>query len=316
MAYPYAHIGGMAWLVTALRVGCRIVLFDVFDALSSPAEMARQGATVLGSATPFFHAYLAAQRAHGSRPLFGRLRICMGGGAAIPADLDEVVRRELGGGGVANGYGLTEFPVAGYPPIDDATLKASSAWLPGPGVRARVVGADDVDCAPGQTGELRLRGPQCFAGYLESGMDATAFDEQGYVKTGDLAVAGERGEITITGRLKEIVVRNGENISVAEVEAVLATHPAVADVAVVGLPDPQRGERCCAVVATATGAQPLTLADVKEHCRAAGLARYKTPEQLEAVPAIPRNAMGKVQRQLLREALAASSPVYLAGPAS
>jgi len=305
MAYPYAHIGGIAWLVTALRLGCRIVLFDVFDAVSSPVAMARHEATVLGSATPFFHAYLAAQRTHGPRRLFDRLRFCMGGGAAVPADLDEAIRRELGGCGVVNGYGLTEFPIAGYPPIDDAALKASSSWIPGPGVQARVVGADGVECATGEVGELRLRGPQRCAGYLGSGTGSTAFDEQGYVRTGDLAVLGERGEVTITGRLKEIVVRNGENISVAEVEAVLATHPAVADVAVVGLPDPKRGERCCAIVATAPGALPLTLADVEEYCRAAGLARYKTPEQLEALPAIPRNTMGKVQRQLLRAALAA-----------
>lgn len=306
MAYPYAHIGGVAWLVTALRVGCRLLLLDVFDD-SSPSVMAAHGATVLGSATPFFRAYLAAQRAHGPERLFDRLRFCMGGGAAIASDLDEVIRRELGGHGVVNGYGLTEFPIAGYPPVDDVALKASSSWFPGPGVQARVVRADGVECAAGEAGELRLHGPQRFAGYLGSGTGTAAFDEQGYVRTGDLAVLGARGEVTITGRLKEIVVRNAENISVAEVEAVLATHPAVADVAVVGLPDATRGERCCAVVTLAPGARSLTLADVEEHCRAAGLARYKTPEQLQELPSIPRNAMGKVQRQLVREALGASA---------
>jgi acyl-CoA synthetase (AMP-forming)/AMP-acid ligase II len=316
MAYPYAHIGGIAWLVTALRVGCRLVLLDSFDPVASPVTMAQHGATVLGSATPFFRAYLAAQHTHGDRPLFPALRLCMGGGAPVSPDLDETVRATLGGDGVVNGYGLTEFPIAGYPRMSDAAGKATSSWLPGPGVEVRVVGPDDSDLPPGQSGELRLRGPQRFAGYLESELDAATFDEQGYVRTGDLAVRDASGLVTMTGRLKEIVVRNGENISVAEVEAVLATHPAVADIAVVGLPDERLGELCCAVVAPVSGTEPPTLDDLAAHCRAAGLARYKTPERLAVLPAIPRNAMGKIQRSEVHAAIAQSDVLVREGGAS
>ncbi|MDB6002878.1 MAG: fadK 2 [Rhizobacter sp.] len=300
MAYPFAHIGGVGFLLTALRTGCRIVLFDTFDPASTPPAMAVHGATILGSATPFFMAYLAAQRAHGAEPLFDRLRICMGGGAAVAPDLDETVRRELGGHGVANGYGLTEFPIAGFPPLDDAAAKSVSAWRPGPGVEVRIVDADGHPCAPGTDGELRLRGPQRFVGYLEGELDADGLDGDGFVRTGDLAVVDDGGLVRITGRLKEIVVRNGENISVAEVEAVLATHPAIADVAVVGLPDARQGERCCAVLSLAPGAGAPTPADLGEHCRRAGLARFKAPEQVEVVASLPRNAMGKLQRQHIR----------------
>jgi cyclohexanecarboxylate-CoA ligase len=316
MAYPFPHIGGVAFLATALRVGCRIVLFDAFDPASTPQAMAEHGPTILGSATPFFLAYLAAQRERGPEPLFPRLRVCMGGGAAVPPELDETVRRELGGHGMANGYGLTEFPLAGFPPLDDAVARVASAWRPGPGVEVRIVASDGAECRAGVPGELRLRGPQRFAGYLEPDLDAGALDEKGFVRTGDLAVVDERGLVTLTGRLKEIIVRNGENISMAEVESVLVTHPAIADVAVVGLPDPRLGERCCAVVSLARGASTPSLSDLVGHCRKAGLARYKAPEELEVVPALPRNAMGKIQRHELRAALIGRRvmPETAAGP--
>ncbi|HVW40780.1 MAG TPA: AMP-binding protein [Amycolatopsis sp.] len=303
MAFPFAHIGGVGWLVITFRVGCKIVLLDAFDPAESPRIMAEQEATILGSATPFFNAYLAAQREFGSEPLFPRLRLCMGGGSPVAPGLDEIVRRELGSHGLLNGYGLTECPVVGFPPLDDAQARATSSWRPGPGVKIRIVDADGAECAAGTPGELRLYAPQRFAGYLDAALDADALDEQGYVRTGDIAVADDRGLVTITGRLKEIVIRNGENISVAEVEAVLATHPAVTDVAVIGLPDPAHGERCCAVVMPAQGVAPPTLADLAAHLDAAGVARYKTPEQLELVESVPRNAMGKIQRQQLRARL-------------
>jgi acyl-CoA synthetase (AMP-forming)/AMP-acid ligase II len=307
MAYPFAHIGGIGFLLTALRTGCRLVLFDSFDPATTPPAMAAHGATILGSATPFFMAYLAAQRDHGREPLFDRLRICMGGGAPVLPDLDETIRRELGGYGVANGYGLTEFPIAGFPPLDEAAAKSVSAWRPGPGVEVRIVGTDGRPCPRGTEGELRLRGPQRFAGYLEAELDADGLDGDGFVRTGDLAVVDDGGLVRITGRLKEIVVRNGENISVAEVEAALATHPAIADVAVVGLPDRRQGERCCAVLSLAPGADAPTPADLSEHCRAAGLARFKAPEQVHVVPGLPRNAMGKLQRQDLRASVLADT---------
>ena len=112
------------------------------------------------------------------------------------------------------------------------------------------------------------------------------------------------GNIRITGRLKDIIIRNAENISAAEVEDVLLRHPDIADAAVVGLPDPATGERVCAVVVLRAGAT-CALSDVSGHCRSAGLAAYKVPAQLEVVDAIQRNAMGEVLKQQLRDTLAA-----------
>jgi len=303
VSIPYSHIGGGGLLANSMRTAHRMVLFDVFDPVETPKRMAAHGATILGSATPFFVAFLAAQRAHGPQPLFDKLRICCGGGAPIPLDLDEQIRSELGGIGVSDGYGLTEFPMAGYPDPDDEQARRMSMWVPAPGVRVRIVDMDGRECATGESGELRLDGPQKFLGYLDSSRNAEAFDEQGYVRTGDLAAVDEGGRIMITGRLKEIVVRNGENISMAEVEAVIAGHPGIEDVAVIGLPDAKRGEICCAVIAPAADGPDVTLDGLAEVCVAAGLAKYKIPEQIEIVSAIPRNAMGKVQRNLVRAQL-------------
>lgn len=108
------------------------------------------------------------------------------------------------------------------------------------------------------------------------------------------------GHVRITGRSKDVIIRNAENISAQEIENVLYTHPKIADVAVIGLPDARTGERCCAVVVLAAGESTLTIADLAQHCAANGLAKQKVPEQLEIVDVLARNAMGKILKQELR----------------
>ena len=141
-------------------------------------------------------------------------------------------------------------------------------------------------------GELRLKGPQCFLGYVDSALDAAAFDEDGWFRTGDLGFVDDEGRVRIEGRLKDVIIRNAENISASEVEELLLTHPAIADLAVVGVPDPRTGERVCAVVVAEPG-QPVTLPAILEFCVANGLARYKCPERLEIVDAIPAQRDGQ-----------------------
>jgi cyclohexanecarboxylate-CoA ligase len=167
-------------------------------------------------------------------------------------------------------------------------------------VDIRVVGLDGGDVGPGEEGELRLRGPQCCKGYVDRTLDAAAFDEQGYFRTGDLGFLGPRGHVRITGRSKDVIIRNAENISAQEVENLLYEHPTIADVAVVGLPHPATGERACAVVVLEAGETQLSLADLAEFCRQRGLANQKIPERIEIVDALPRNALGKVLKRELR----------------
>jgi acyl-CoA synthetase (AMP-forming)/AMP-acid ligase II len=308
VAFPLAHIGGAIMLVGQLRCGSRVLLTEVFDPVESPLVMADHGATLLGSAVPFFHAYLAAQRRHGPKALFPHLRLCMAGGAPTPPELHLELEQELGHG-VINAWGLTEFPCATSLSVGDPPEKfLGSVGRPTPGVRVRVVGPDGTDRPVGEEGELQVRGPQCFKGYLDPALDADAFDEAGFFRTGDLGVVDADGFVWVTGRLKDVIIRNAENISALEVEEVLYEHPLIADVAVIGLPDKRTGERCCAVVVLAQpvnteSSATLTLEDLAAHCRERGLARHKIPEQLELVEVVPRNSMGKILKQELRARL-------------
>lgn len=136
-------------------------------------------------------------------------------------------------------------------------------------------------------------------GYLDPTLDADAFDEDGWFRTGDLGVIDADGFVSITGRLKDIIIRKGENISAKEIEDLLFAHPAVADVAVVGLPDAASGEIACAVVVTNEGAT-LGFDDMVAFLKDAELSRHKIPERLEIVDALPRNPSGKVLKKDLR----------------
>ncbi|MBL7627278.1 AMP-binding protein [Frankia sp. CN6] len=308
IAFPIAHIGGAVMLASSLLSGLRLMLIDSFDPQATPRAMAAHGATMLGSALPFLRAYIGAQAAERAKDpgvvLYPKLRATYSGGAPKPAGLHEEVARELGGRGVLSSWGMTEFPLATHARLDDTDDELTvTEGRPAPGVELRVVGFDGAGCPPGVEGELLVRGPQLFAGYLgvPAREIADLFDGDGFFRTGDLGVVGPRGHVRITGRRKDVIIRNAENIAAVEVEEILETHPAVAEVAVIGLPDPRTGERCCAVVRLADGAAPVTLEDLAAHGLAAGLAKFKLPEQLEFLDELPRTDMGKIAKNALRK---------------
>jgi len=305
IAWPFSHIGGATMLTAALAGGALLVLFDVFDPATTPERMAAHHPTILGSAVPFFRAYLDAQVRHGDDPLFPSLRVCTGGGAPIPSEISRELHDAFGVAGVVVSWGLTEFPIATCAtPTDSEEVLATTVGGPSPGVEIKVVTLAGEAAAPGEEGELRLRGPQKFLGYLDASLDAAAFDDEGWFRTGDLGTIEPGGEVRITGRLKDVIIRNAENISALEVEDVILRHPDVLDVAVVGLPDARTGERVCAVVVPMAG-RTVTVEMLAEHCRLAGLARQKCPEQVELVEAIARNPMGKaLKAQLVAQLLA------------
>jgi cyclohexanecarboxylate-CoA ligase len=301
IAFPIAYIGGAAMLTAALLTGMRLALFEAFDPATTAVSIAAHNPTLLGTATPFFVAFLEAQRANGDRPLFPSLRACIAGGAPITAELGRQVREVFGVAGIANAWGLTEFPVATSPSLDAGPqVLDHTVGAPVPGVSVRVVDNREVEVPVGQEGELRLKGPQCFLGYADPSLDADAFDKDGWLRTGDFGLVDANGNVRVTGRIKDAIIRNAENVSALEVENVLATHPAVADVAVIGVPDRSAGERVCAVVVAAS-VDGVSLESLVQHCRSRGLSRYKYPERLEIVDALPRNQFGKVIKKDLRE---------------
>ena len=300
LVFPITHVGGVGWLIAGLLVGFAHVAVAAFDPGQTIPLLARQGVTQAGAGTAFHQAYLAAQRAAPGAPLFPRIRALPGGGAPKPPGLFYDVKRELGGA-IISGYGLTECPVVAMNRVGDRDEKlAGTEGRPNPPeAEIRVVRSDGARAAPGEEGELRLRAPQLFRGYLDASLDAEAFDAAGFFRTGDLGRVDAEGYVTITGRLKDVIIRKGENISAREIEDLLYTHPKVADAAVIGLPDPALGERCCAVVACR--GEPLGFQEMVEFLAAQKLARQKIPEQLEIVDSVPRNAAGKLEKRALRE---------------
>lgn len=302
LVFPFTHIGGLGLLIAGLIAGCSHVIVETFVPATTLPVLTREDITIAGAGTFFHLAYLDAQRAlPAAERLFPSVRAFVGGGAAKPPQLHYDMKDELGGVGIVSGYGLTECPILTMASIRDPDDKlARTEGRATPGVELKVVKRNGTIAASGEEGELRARGPQLCQGYLDSSLDADAFDSDGFFKTGDLGVIDDEGYVTITGRVKDIIIRKGENISAKEVEDVLFAHPRIADVAVVGLPDLRSGERACAVVVTAPGETPVTLDELCTFAREAGLMIQKLPEQLELVEVLPRNPTGKVLKHELR----------------
>jgi cyclohexanecarboxylate-CoA ligase len=293
LVFPFTHIGGIIWLYASLLVGFTNIVDETFDPAGTVDLLRRENVTLAGAGTPFHMAYLAAQRKRPHEPLFPNVRAFPGGGAPKPPQLHHDVKAELGGVGIASGYGLTEAPILTMASIDDPDeVLANTEGRALPGVDLRVV-----------DGEIRAKAPQMMRGYLDSSLDPDAFDSDGYFRTGDLGQLDSDGNVTITGRLKDIIIRKGENISAKEIEDALFDHPKVGDVAVIGLPDPTLGERACAVVAAADSGNPLSISELQAHLDEKGISKRKWPEQLEIVEALPRNPAGKVLKQDLRSRL-------------
>jgi cyclohexanecarboxylate-CoA ligase len=301
MPSPLTHVSGVIHAILAPAVlGTRAVLMERWDATAALRLIAREGITYMVGA-PTFLADLteAAEREPVDLPRF-RLFSC--GGASVPADLIRRARARLGC--VAKRvYGSTEFPTI-------TTTSAADADRMGIDTEGQVIEPAELRIAdaegrvlpPEQEGEIQARGPECFVGYADETMNAEAFTADGWFRTGDLGSLDRDGYLRVTGRLKDIVIRKGEKFSVQEVEGVIALHPSVAEVAVVALPDPQTGERACAVVELHPG-HVLDLDALADFLAAQGLARRKFPEQLAVFERLPRTESGKLHRAAIREAL-------------
>ncbi|MEM7139807.1 MAG: AMP-binding protein [Actinomycetota bacterium] len=302
LTFPFPHIGGIGLLYMALQTGCTHLMDETVDPVETIRYLSEHDCTHAGTGTPFYLMYLAAQEAlPEGQSLFPNLKVCPGGGAPIPPAIHHRVVAELGGVGVASGWGLTEAPVLTNGDLTDPDEKlATSEGRAMPGVDLIAVAEDETVCPPGVEGELRAKGPQVMLGYVDASLDADAFDANGYYRTGDLGVIDEQGFVVITGRLKDVIIRNGENISAKEVEDLLFAHDEIADVAVVGLPDERTGERVCAVVVVADGVAHDVDA-IAAYLRDAGLRNQALPERVETVEALPRNPAGKVLKRELQE---------------
>nr|WP_107905995.1 AMP-binding protein [Streptomyces chartreusis] len=298
IAFPYAHIGGPDYMVMVLLYGFPAVLFEQFAMPDALAGYRSHGVTIAGGSTAFYSMFLAEQRRQpdGAKAV-PTLRLLAGGGAPKPPEVYHAVVREMGVQ-LTHGYGMTEVPMITMgAPDDTAENLATTEGRPPREMEVRIV-----------EGEVRLRGEAVCRGYLDPAQTAAAFDEDGFLRTGDLGHLTGSGHLVLTGRLKDVIIRKGENVSAKEIEDLLHRHPAVGDVAVIGLPDPERGERVCAVVEQPAGAPELTLQALTSYLRGEGLSTHKLPEQLEVVDALPRNeTLRKVLKYKLRERYSSGS---------
>ncbi|MGW1890008.1 class I adenylate-forming enzyme family protein [Streptomyces sp. NPDC002004] len=302
MAFPFAHIAGPDYTVMLLLYGFPAVMFEQFALPAALDGYRRHGVTVAGGSTAFYSMLLAEQRKDPATKLIPSLRLLAGGGAPKPPELHHAVVREMGCN-LTHGYGMTEVPMITMgAPDDTAENLATTEGRAPQEMTIRITDAAGTPLPAGVDGEVRLRGEAVCQGYLDPAQTAEVFDADGFLITGDLGHLRPSGHLVLTGRAKDVIIRKGENISAKEIEDLLHRHPGVGDAAVIGLPDPDRGERVCAVVEQPDGAERLTLDAVTAHLREQGLSVHKLPEQLELVDALPRNdTLRKVLKYKLRE---------------
>jgi long-chain acyl-CoA synthetase len=293
---PLFHVFGLnAVLGLALKLGGSVVLVERFDPHTTLDDVAAYGVTVM-SGVPTMWAALAGLE-NVDRAKLATVRLAASGAAPLDPEVRRAVRDRLGLD-LAEGYGLTEAsPVVttglGHGAPD------GSIGVPLPGVEVRLIDAEGMNALVGDPGEVWVRGPNVFAGYWnDPEATATALTEDGWLRTGDVAVVDDDGFLSLVDRVKDVIVVSGFNVFPAEVEEVLAAHPGVVAAAVVGVPNPQSGEAVKAYVVPVPGAhvEPDELIDHVSRY----LARYKCPSTVVFVDELPYGVTGKVLRRTLR----------------
>ncbi|MEV7119236.1 long-chain-fatty-acid--CoA ligase [Kitasatospora griseola] len=308
---PLFHtFGQICGMNTCFRAGATLVLMPRFDGPGALELMVREGCTLFMGVPTMYTALLEAARADPRRPALDR---AFSGGAALPVAVLDAFQ-ETFGCPVLEGYGLTEAsPVVAYNQ-KAWPLKPGTVGRPIWGVEveiARAEVADRIELLPaGETGEVVFRGHNVMAGYLNRPEATAEAVVDGWFRSGDLGVKDDEGYLSIVDRKKDVVLRGGYNVYPREVEDVLAHHPAIAQVAVIGLPHPVHGEEVCAVVRAHPGTTPGPAlgAEIVAWCRER-MAPYKYPRQVEFVDAFPLGASGKVlKRELVALLSAANRP--------
>jgi long-chain acyl-CoA synthetase len=294
---PFFHIFGLnVVLGLSLFAGSSVVAIERFDPQSALEAIAAHGVTIVSGAPTMWSAWVSLPDA--DRAAFDTVRIAVSGAAR----LDPAVRaaaQERFGIVLGEGYGLTEASpvVTSGAGIDDAP--AGSIGVPIPGVQVRLVDSDGHDALVGDAGEIWVAGPNVFVGYWnDPDATRTALTDDGWLRTGDVAVVNDDGFLFLVDRIKDLIIVSGFNVFPAEVEEVIGTHPAVVQAAVIGVPHPHSGEAVKAYVVLEEGVS-ADEDDIIGYV-SSRLARYKSPQKVMFVDELPLNPAGKVVRRALR----------------
>ncbi len=301
-AAPLGFSGGLVHGVRlALYLGATVVLLESWIADRALQLLAKEKAAYM-RVTPTLLRDLF------DSPVFPQyaeqlsLKVILCGGAYVPEDLLREAKQKLPGTLTSVIWGMTEGIGTGCKLNESDEKRFLTDGCPFPGTELRILRDDDSAAPIGEEGALIMRGPQRFLGYFDRPeLDQEMLLEGGWFRTGDIGAIDKDGYLKITGRQKEIIIRGGANISVAEIEAKLAGDARIAQLAVVDLPDERLGERLCACVVPSDNADNLTLSDLTKFARQQGLAKYKWPEHLEIMDALPLSPAGKIRRSALRD---------------
>jgi HIP---CoA ligase len=299
IANPFFHtFGYKAGWACCLGVGATMLPMAMFD-VAAMADMIERDRVSFIPGPPTIYQSLLAGLA-GQRRDFSSLRVAVTGAAPVPPVLVERMRNELGMENVVNGYGMTEFGAICMTGKGDAPeLVAHTCGFALPGVEMKIADDTGRTLPPGEAGEILVRGLGRMIGYFENpGATVEAIDGDGWLHTGDVGTLDARGYLRITDRKKDMFITGGFNCYPAEIEKLLAAHPAIEMAAVVGVPDERMGEVGRAFVVLRPGATAdaaAILAWARET-----MANYKVPRAIVFVPELPRNAGGKVLRTALR----------------
>ncbi len=298
---PFFHsFGYKAGWMAALMRGCTILPLQVFDVPTILRMVSDEKVSVLPGPPTLYQSILA----HPELDAFdiSSLRVAVTGAAAIPVSMIHQMRDELGFDTIITAYGLTE--VCGFATIcragDDPELIANTSGRAMPGIEVRCVDGEGKEVTSGSPGEVVIRGYNLMQGYFEN-PEATAetIDSEGWLHTGDIGVMDEQGYLKITDRMKDMFITGGFNVYPAEIENLMSNHKAIAQVAVVGVPDERMGEVAMAYVIPVAG-ERLSKDDVVNWCRQE-MANYKVPRHVSIVDSLPTNSSGKVLKFELRE---------------
>jgi long-chain acyl-CoA synthetase len=308
LVLPLFHVYGLnAGFGLVAATGACAVLQQTFDPRSSLALMAEEHVTAVPGAPPMYQAWLAAADAAGDAELrraFAAMRMASSGAAPLPEEIWTAMR-DRADVTVWEGYGLTEASPVVASTLATGRAKPNCIGGPVPGVelelRDTAMSGGEQDPSDEEhlegPGEIWVRGPNLFSGYWPDGADGPGDD--GWLGTGDLAYRDADGDLHLVDRRSDLILVSGFNVYPAEVERVLDAHPAVAESAVIGIPDPRTGAAVRAVVVLTPGEQ-VTFEELREYA-AESLARYKVPTSVHFLPSLPHSLTGKVSRARLRE---------------
>ena len=298
VASPVAHMTGYAAVVLlSIYLGGTMVLQDVWEPKRGVALMVHEGVTYTAASTPFLNDICDVVAAGAVPPASLRSFLCAG--ATIPPVLIQRAAREVGIHACSL-WGMTELLASTLTEPSRAAEKSPTTdGRPLEGMDVRIVDFEGKPVPTGQSGRLLVRGCQMFTGYYKR-PELPTFDAQGWFDSGDLAYMDDEGYIRISGRVKDVLIRGGENVPVVEIENLLYKHPAVAAVAVVGYPDARLGERGCAFIVPKAGST-IDLAAMQAYLADCKMAKQFWPERVELVADLPRTASGKIQKFKLKE---------------